>query len=180
MSWPFDTSTPHVTPEDLLAYRCRRDGLTRPALALPPVLVATFQRGSYARLVEQTGAAWPPGLEPPAEPGGTGGSGMEGPLIGKLPRSGRPAAVTRFSVGAPATALALEIALARGVRTVLVCGSAGSLQPALPLGSVVVVTASEREDGTSHHYLPVGDTTAADPAVTDALLEAAPAVGLAP
>ena len=40
MSWPFETSTPHVTPEEFLAYVCRREGLTREQLALPPVMVS--------------------------------------------------------------------------------------------------------------------------------------------
>lgn len=180
MSWPFDTSTPHVTPEDLLAYRCRRDGLTEQQLALPSVMVATFQNGSYARLVEQTAATMSEGLQTIGSAGGTGASGMESLLVGKLPRSGRPVTVTRFSVGAPATALSLETAIARGVRTVLVCGSAGSLQPALPLGSTVVVETAEREDGTSYHYLPAEEITAADPAVTRALVEAARELGLSP
>jgi purine-nucleoside phosphorylase len=180
MSWPFDTTTPHVTPEDLLAYQCRREGFERQQLALPSVMVATFQRASYARLVEETAADLPPGLQDRAVAGGTGVSGIESLLVGRLPRSKRPVAVTRFGVGAPATTLTMEVALARGVRTVLVCGSAGSLQPSLPLGSLVVVTASEREDGTSHHYLPAGEIVSADPVVTDGLTRAARELGLSP
>jgi hypothetical protein len=59
-----------------------------------------------------------------------------------------------------------------------VWGSAGSLQPALPLGSVVVVTAAEREDGASYHYLPAGEAACADSAATEALVEAAREMGL--
>src|SRR5437016_3567030 len=103
MSWPFETSTAHVTPEDYLAYRCRRDGVTREQLTLPPVMVATFQRASYARLVEQTGATVPPTLQPASYPGGTGAAGMESIWAGKLPGTGRPVAVVRLPVGAPAT-----------------------------------------------------------------------------
>jgi uridine phosphorylase len=180
MSWPFETSTAHVTPEDYLAYRCRRHGLTREQLALPPVMVATFQRVSYARLVEQTGATVPPALQPASYPGGTGAAGMESIWAGKLPGTGRPVAVVRLPVGAPATALTLETAIVRGVRTILVCGSAGSLQPMHPLGSTVVVEAAEREDGTSYHYLPAEEIACADPAVTSALVEAAREVGLTP
>jgi nucleoside phosphorylase len=151
-------------------------------LALPPVMVATFQNASHARLVAQTAAAPPPGPPPGGgHPGGTGGSGTSNSLmVGKLPGTGRPVAVTRFSVGAPATALALEIAIARGVRTILVCGSAGSLQPPHPLGSTIIVDSAEREDGTSHHYLPAEEITCADPAVTSALVEASRELGLSP
>lgn len=180
MSWPFETSTPHVTPEDFLAYRCRRDGFTLEQLALPPVMVATFQRASYARLVEQTGAGVPPVLQPDVYPGGTGAAGMESIWVGKLPSTGPPIAVVRIPVGAPAAALTLETAIVRGVRTILVCGSAGSLQPTHPLGSTVVVESAEREDGTSYHYLPAEEITSADPVITSALVEAAREVGLTP
>jgi nucleoside phosphorylase len=149
-------------------------------LALPTVMVGTFQNGSYARLVEQTAAALPVGFQPAGHPGGTGGSGQHGILVGKLPGTRRSIAVTRLSLGAPAAAIALEIAIARGVRTILVCGSAGSLQPAHPLGSTVVVESAEREDGTSHHYLPAEEITSADPVITHGLVEAARKVGLTP
>lgn len=138
-------------------------------------MITTFQGGVYARLVERTEATPPLAVEQRL------GSALTSHLlVGRLPRSGRPVAVTRFSVGAPAIVLTLEVALARGVRTVLVCGSAGSLQPALPLGSVVVVTAAEREDGTSYHYLSAWEAACADPAATEALVEAAREMDLLP
>jgi uridine phosphorylase len=180
MSWPFETSTPHVTPEAFLAYVCRREGLTLEQLALPPVMVATFQNGSHARLVAQTAAAPPPGLRTAGSPGSTVASGMSTVQVGKLPGTGRPVAVTRFSIGAPATALAMEHAIVRGVRTILVCGSAGSLQPTHPLGSTIIVESAEREDGTSYHYLPAEEITLADPAMTCTLVEVAREVGLSP
>jgi uridine phosphorylase len=76
--------------------------------------------------------------------------------------------------------LALEVAIVRGVRQILVCGSAGSLQPDLPLGSTVIVSGAEREDGTSHHYLPTGELTLADPGLTAALAESSRHLGFAP
>lgn len=179
MSWPFDPTEPHVTPERFIEYYCQREGLTREQVRLPPTMVATFQRGSFARLVEQTGATSPLNVE--ARPGGAGvGSGF---LVGKTPATGREVAVARLAAGAPAAALALEIAISRGVRDVLVCGSAGSLQPYIPMASTVVVTGAEREDGTSHHYLPVGEPALADPDLSAALerasreLSASPVMG---
>jgi purine-nucleoside phosphorylase len=180
MSWPFDTSTPHITPSDFLEYLCRREGFVPEQVALPPVLVATFQRAPYERLIAETRAEIPPVLQSTRSVGGTGASGMTSLLVGHLPRTGQPVAVTRLSVGAPATALALETAVARGVQVILVCGSAGSLQPKHPVGSTVVVEAAEREDGTSHHYLPADEVVAADAAVTGTLREAACEVGLSP
>jgi nucleoside phosphorylase len=177
MSWPFETSEPHVTPETFLEHFCAREGVTREQIALPRTLVATFQGGSYARLVEQTRAEPPHELSARAAAGSALGSSL---LLGKTPRTGAPVAVTRLPVGAPAAALVLEIAIVRGVRNVLVCGSAGSLQSDLPLGSTVIVTAAEREDGTSHHYLPTGEPTRADPDLTAALTDASQRLGVAP
>lgn len=93
---------------------------------------------------------------------------------------GVPVAVARIGVGAPIAAVILEEAIARGVRTVLVVGSAGSLNPGLGVGDSVVVTGAEREDGTSHHYLPAGTVVAADPELSRLLASAAGGRGLAP
>src|SRR5205085_7797217 len=55
------------------------------------------------------------------------------------------------------------------------------LRQARPLpGSTVVVTGAEREDGTSHHYLPAGEVVAADPEITGLLEERARARGAEP
>jgi uridine phosphorylase len=172
--WPFDdVSEPHVTPEMVHAYFCEHHALSSEQTALPEVLVATFQRTAYDRLCERTSAVDPlPDLL-------RGGSGTVGDLgVGEW--HGQPIAVTRITVGAPAAALRLESVIARGVRVVLVVGSAGSLQPALPLGSLVVVEAAEREDGTSHHYLPAGEVVAADLVLSDLLEREAQALGASP
>jgi uridine phosphorylase len=93
---------------------------------------------------------------------------------------GVPVALARISVGAPAAALVLEHAIVRGARHILVAGSAGSLQRHLPIGSTVVVAGAEREDGTSHHYLPAGAVVTADPELTALLESCAAARGAGP
>jgi uridine phosphorylase len=70
--------------------------------------------------------------------------------------------------------------VARGVRSVHVVGSAGSLQRHLPIGSTVIVTGAEREDGTSHHYLPAGEIVSADPELMAALEECSVTRGAGP
>ena len=55
MSWPFETSEPFVTPEYAAEHNRRRKGLSPEEWALPPTLVATFQRTAYARLLERAG-----------------------------------------------------------------------------------------------------------------------------
>jgi uridine phosphorylase len=105
----------------------------------------------------------------PAGGTGAGGTGTVGDnALGII--GGVPVALARISVGAPAAALLLEGAIARGVRNVFVVGSAGSLQRHLPIGTTIVVESAEREDGTSHHYLPAGEVVSAD-AELSALLE---------
>lgn len=173
--WPFDHETqPHVTPQRVLEYFCEQHALLPEQVALPPVMVATFQNGAYARLRQKTGAADPPASGPLRSGSGTVGD------VGVGVWKGQPIAVTRITVGAPAAALRLETAFARGVRRVLVVGSAGSLRPELPLGSLVIVESAEREDGTSHHYLPAEEVVAADPHLCDLLEQEARALGLSP
>ena len=173
MTWPFETSEPFVTPAQVLAHQLERRGQDAAAYRLPPTLVATFQGAAYQRLLERAGRAGH--LNEP----GHAGSGSAGDLlVGEV--EGVPVAVARITVGAPAAALVVESAVARGARRVLVAGSAGSLQHRLPIGSTVVVESAEREDGTSHHYLPAGEAVAADPDLTALLESCAAARGAAP
>jgi hypothetical protein len=132
LSWPFDTSKPFITPGHGTEFQRRRHGLTPEEWALPPTLVATFQRDAY-RLLER---------------GGVDARNSADRAVGEVDVV--PCALTRIGIGAPATALLLEDSVARGVRSILVVGSAGSLQRHLPIGSTVIVTGAEREDGTSH------------------------------
>lgn len=59
--------------------------------------------------------------------------------------------------GAPAAAMLLELVIACGVRAVLGLGLAGSLDPAMCPGEMVVASAALGGDGTSSHYLPPRD-----------------------
>jgi hypothetical protein len=164
MSWPFDTMEPLVAPEFHLEIMRKDRGVTPDNDTLPAVLVATFQQVAYDRMLERVGAT-----DGVAGHGGTGGTGSR--TVGTV--DGVPVALARITVGAPAAALVLEMAIARGVRTILVVGSAGSLQRDLPLGSTVVMEGAEREDGTSHHYLPAGEVVTADPGLMQRLTEGA-------
>jgi uridine phosphorylase len=173
VSWPFETSEPFVTPQQVLAHQLQSRGLSADAYRLPPTLVATFQRAAFAHYLERLG------LTPAVPDGSRGGSGSSGDIVsGEV--QGVPVAIARITVGAPAAALLLEGAIVRGVRQVLVAGSAGSLQRDLPIGSTVVVEGAEREDGTSHHYLPAGEVVGADPDLTARLEACAGARGAHP
>ena len=208
MVWPFDPDESFVTPARAVELERERLGLTPEQFALPETMVATFQAGAYQRLLERAGvfvsadaglgtdappvsaaAGQTPGSATRSVAGSAQSSTAEQPqpagialrtptAIGEI--GGAPVRVARLGVGAPAAALALEGAIARGVRNVLVVGSAGSLQRGIPMGATVVVESAEREDGTSHHYLPAGEVVRADAALSDLLEAAAQARGAAP
>jgi len=189
MTWPFDPDESFVKPQRSVELERERLGLSPEEFALPATMVATFQAAAYRRMLERAGAVGSGNASlgpdspvaahaaPPMPPG----RGAERPhptgiaLRGESATGvvgGTPVRIACMSVGAPAAALTLEGAIARGVRNVLVVGSAGSLQRHIPLGTTVIVESAEREDGTSHHYLPAGDAVWPDPELT-ALLEAA-------
>ncbi len=171
MSWPFETSDAYVVAERVVEMERLRAGLSPEEWRLPSTLVATFQRQAYERLLRRAG------VQPGVPNTGRFGAASDS-ATGVV--DGVPVVVARISIGAPAAAVVLEVAIARGVRNVLVVGSAGSLQPHLTLGSTVIVDGAEREDGTSHHYLPAGEVVAADPDLSAALAESATARGATP
>lgn len=61
----------------------------------------------------------------------------------------------RFWVGAPAAVMTLEELIACGVKTVFEVGASGGLQTFLQPSNIIVVTEAIRDEGTSHHYLPL-------------------------
>lgn len=56
-------------------------------------------------------------------------------------------------IGGPVAAATLEELIALGCRRFVCCGGAGSLQPELQLGHLVLVDRALRDEGLSHHYL---------------------------
>ena len=157
----------HIEPGAFLAYLADRRGIEAALVQAPPVLVGTFQaevwQGIAARL-----ALTPDPFE-----------GAGAVRLARAEHAGRELLVAQFPVGAPAAVLLQELLIARGVRRLLFVGSAGSLQPDLPIGSLALIDAAAvREDGTSFHYLPAEVTPRAAPALLAALRAAASARGL--
>jgi len=62
--------------------------------------------------------------------------------------------VTGAGIGAPAMACALEILIALGVKELLLIGLAGSLQPEVLAGDMVLCTGAVADEGISAHYVP--------------------------
>jgi uridine phosphorylase len=83
----------------------------------------------------------------------------------------RRIAIFHAGAGAPMAAGLLEGAIAHGARVVIACGGAGAIDPAIPLGQIIVPTAAIRDEGTSYHYLPPGREVAADPRGIEILRE---------
>lgn len=166
-TWEYDPSEPLINPDGFLSYFGELPGCDPEALALPDLLVGTFQQLALEHMAARIGGSHPERWPTP----------IHWPLTrGSL--RGRELAVTRLPIGAPAAAMALELMIAAGVRTVLLVGSAGSLQPSLPTGSLLIATRALRHEGTSHHYLPAGEPASASSYLVDALISAALQSGL--
>jgi uridine phosphorylase len=83
----------------------------------------------------------------------------------------RRIAIYHAGSGAPLSASLLEGAIALGAKVIIACGGAGALDPAIPLGQIIVPTAAIRDEGTSYHYLPPGREVAANPLGLELLRE---------
>ncbi len=75
----------------------------------------------------------------------------------KLRWNGRDVGIFQTLIGGAGTAGLLEEALAMGAKKVLIYGSCGVLDSALTTGHLILPTAAYRDEGTSYHYMPVGD-----------------------
>ena len=62
--------------------------------------------------------------------------------------------VTGAGIGAPAMATVLEILIALGVKELLLIGLAGSLQPEVLAGDIVLCDGALADEGISAHYVP--------------------------
>ena len=93
---------------------------------------------------------------------------------------GVPIGICSTGIGGPSASIAVEELANTGVDTFIRVGSAGGRQETIPVGSLVVVTAAHRGEGTSLAYLPPEFPAVADLRVTTALLDAAAALGEQP
>ncbi|MFB6130587.1 MAG: nucleoside phosphorylase [Salinigranum sp.] len=85
--------------------------------------------------------------------------------------------VGRFGIGAPTTALVMEVLRAEGTEAFLSVGWAGCLQPDVPQSAFVVCEEAIRDEGVSHHYLPDAERVAASGSLLEALERAVVAAG---
>lgn len=86
---------------------------------------------------------------------------------------GNSISIVQCPEGAPATVMMMEELIACGARTFLGLGWAGSLQRAVPIGSLVIPTTCVSHEGTSPHYLQPGTSCSSDPYLAEVLGAAA-------
>ncbi len=160
-----EADSEHITPRASLEYALSLHGRTLDEARLPSTLIATFHAPVYRDLLAATGAE-----QAPQTP-------LEVMTVAQGKIGERPVALRKLGIGAPAAVTVLEELIALGVRDILIVGTGGSLQPALPIGSLIVPTSAIREEGTSFHYAPAGSDLTPDATLAQALAEAAVAQG---
>jgi len=165
-----ETDEAHITPAESLAYRVSRLETEGIRQVVHPTVLLTFQQGIAEQFVQETHA----------QPAGEGFSMESAAPLWNGTLGGLPVSVQKLPVGAPVTAIALEMLIASGATTFLVAGTAGSLTPDAPIGSIVIPTGARREEGTSYHYLPPDADPLPDAALVALLHDAAARRGVTP
>ncbi len=138
----FDTFDPDS--EEIVRFELQRS--YRPMEDFPETIVMTFQDKTFQALENVC----------PTEVITTLREGRDVP-VHKLRWNGRGIGIFQTLVGGAGTAGLLEEALVMGAKKVLLYGSCGVLDLALAAGHFILPTQAYRDEGTSYHYLPVGD-----------------------
>lgn len=95
--------------------------------------------------------------------------------LGEL--EGETILVMSTGMGGPSTAIAVEELYQTGVRTFLRVGTCGGMQPEVESGDLIIATGAIRMEGTTREYAPIEFPAVASLEVSNALLQAADALG---
>ena len=133
----------HFTAQHMLHYVLESTGWAPDEMRVSDVVIGTFLGRTWKRLAARANA----------EPVKSWVLPSETTQLFHGVAGDRPVTVVKFPVGAPATAMVMEVLIACGARQFLILGAAGSLHEEAPIGSFVLPNAVLREDGTSFHYL---------------------------
>lgn len=117
-----------------------------PLDGFPETVIITFQDKTFEALEHIC----------PTEVIATHHAGRTIPIY-RLDWNGQSIGIAQTLLGGAGTAGLLEEALAMGAKKVLLYGSCGVLDSALVAGHFILPTQAYRDEGTSYHYLPVGD-----------------------
>jgi len=134
-------SKAHISPEDYINYYVSTRGISIEDIGVAPIVVISWSAGVVKSLAEQAGAIrqkhW-----------------MGGDLNCLYTKGdfGQGVSFLHSMVGAPATVMLMEELIACGARAFIGLGWAGSLQPNITAGSLILPTNCISEEGTSAHY----------------------------
>ncbi|MBN3958926.1 nucleoside phosphorylase [Nostoc sp. NMS8] len=92
--------------------------------------------------------------------------------LGYLPNGRRILSATS-GMGAPSLSIVVNELVQVGIRQIIRIGTSGSIQPYIPVGSVVIGSAALCRQGAAYDIAPVEYPAAADPFLTVALVKAA-------
>jgi uridine phosphorylase len=145
-----DTSAPSVFLPSALLREARRQKVL-PALDVPPVCILDPD-GDLVRRLRETGAAQPFDAWP-----------CYHTALDTFTLAGQTVGIVGCAVGAPFAVLIAEELFASGCRLLLSLTSAGQITPAGPTPYFVIIDRALRDEGTSYHYAPPSEYSAADP-----------------
>ncbi|MBD2495799.1 nucleoside phosphorylase [Nostoc sp. FACHB-280] len=92
--------------------------------------------------------------------------------LGYLPNH-RPILSTTSGMGAPSLSIVVNELVQVGIRRIIRIGTCGSIQPDVPVGSIVISSAALCRQGAANDIAPIEYPAAADPFLTVALVKAA-------
>lgn len=94
--------------------------------------------------------------------------------VGKGEYNGKQITVCSTGIGCPSTAIAVEELIGAGAQVLIRVGTCGGAwRSDIPVGSLIIPTASVRDEGTTDEYIPKGFPAVADIDVITALRDAA-------
>ena len=151
-----DDNLPILRAADMLAYRWRAG--RAPKGPPPQTVIVCYQRDPLAALLKRYRAARV--------------DGFLGELHVLKTKRNSIGVLHSLGPGAPIVAATVEELIAFGVKQFISIGLAGSLQPDLFPGDVVICDSAIRDEGTSSHYLPPARSVEADPALAQQINDA--------
>jgi len=91
---------------------------------------------------------------------------------------GIPVSVCSTGIGGPSASICLEELIHAGAEVFIRIGTSGKFDDSVDVGSIILVTAAARDDGTTRDYVPLEFPAVADYTVTDALRKASRQLGV--
>lgn len=123
-----------------LEHLASRNGISIEDYKIAPIVIGSWDHNLIESIAEELQ------LEP--LPNWTKNS-----IVYNWKNNGKDISFVKLPVGAPSAVSTLEQLIALGAKVFIGIGFAGSLQPKVPVGSIVIANNCIREEGTSYHYV---------------------------